>query len=90
MSWVETGAAPDEIVATNGSTAISQPVYPYPEVVRLKLPGLDPKVATNFMPVTPTHKPDVSTSFVGNYLFSPGYPQEQCYANGAQLVCQNH
>jgi feruloyl esterase len=89
MSWVETGGAPDEIVATNNATSTSRPVYPYPQVARLKLPGLDPTVAGNFGPVTPKHEPHVSTSFLGNYLFSPDYPQEQCYANGTQLVCQN-
>jgi hypothetical protein len=45
------------------------------------------KVASNFAPVTPKHGPHVSTSFLGNYLFSPDYPQEQCYADGANLVC---
>jgi feruloyl esterase len=87
MSWVETGKAPYEIVATNASTATSRPVYPYPQVARLKMPGLDPTVASNFAPVTPKHGPHVSTSFLGNYLFSPGYPQEQCSASGTTLVC---
>jgi feruloyl esterase len=87
MSWVELGTAPDEIVATNTSTSTSRPVYPYPQVARLKAPGLDPKVASNFGPFTPKHGPHVSTSFVGNYLFSPGYPQEQCHADGTNLAC---
>ena len=87
MSWVEMGSAPDEIVATNTPTSTARPVYAYPQVARLKMPGLDPKVAGNFAPVTPRHGPHLSTSFVGNYLFSPGYPQEQCHADGTNLVC---
>jgi hypothetical protein len=87
MSWVEMGTPPYDIVAANSSTSTARPVYPYPQVARLKLPGLDPKVASNFAPFTPKHEPHVSTSFLGNYLFSPDYPQEQCHASGTTLVC---
>ena len=87
MSWVEMGTAPNEIVAANSSTATSRPVYPYPQVARLKAAGLDPKVAANFAPYTPREEPRFSTSFVGNYLFSASYPQVQCQADGTTLVC---
>jgi len=87
MSWVEMGTAPNEIVAANRSTATSRPVYPYPQVARLKAAGLDPKVAANFGPYTPKQAPRFSTSFVGDYLFSARYPQVQCQASGTTLVC---
>lgn len=88
MSWVETNSAPNAIVATNSSTITSRPVYPYPAVARLKAPGLDPKVAANFVAYTPK-EPQVSYSFVGDYLFSPDYPQAKCHAEGTKLVCSN-
>jgi feruloyl esterase len=88
MSWVETNSAPNAIVATNTSTVTSRPVYPYPAVARLKAPGLDPKVAANFVAYTPKKEPPVS-EFVGNYLFSPDYPQARCHADGTTLVCTN-
>ena len=57
-------------------------------MARLKAPGLDPKVAANFVAYTPKKEPPVS-EFVGNYLFSPDYPQAKCHAEGTTLVCSN-
>ena len=87
MSWVETAAVPYEIVAANSSTATSRPVYPFPQVARLKAAGLDTKVAANFGPYTPKDGYRTDTDFVGNYLFSEKYPQVQCQVSGTTLVC---
>ena len=37
---------------------------------------------------TPKKEPPVS-EFIGNYLFSPDYPQARCHAEGTKLVCSN-
>jgi feruloyl esterase len=90
MSWVELGAKPNEIVAslfdTDNNLTRTRPVFPYPTVARYLGAG-STDVAANFGAFMPKHEPNVSLSFIGNYLFAPGYPQEKCHAEGAKLVC---
>ena len=86
MSWVETGTAPDALVANNASTGVARPVYPYPTVARYKGGGSinDP---ANFEPYTPKHKSDIKTNNAGDYLYAPGFPQAQCTAIDTDIVC---
>jgi Tannase and feruloyl esterase len=90
MSWVELGTRPHEIVASlfdsSNNVTRTRPVFPYPTVARYSGKG-STDVAANFIPYAPRHEPHVGLGFVGNYLFSPGYPQEDCRANGTTLVC---
>ena len=60
MSWVETGRAPEGLVANNTSTGVSRPVYPYPTVARYVGTG-STNDAANFVPYTPKRKSDVRT-----------------------------
>jgi hypothetical protein len=87
MSWVETGNAPYALVANNGSTGVSRPVYPYPTVARYKGGG-SPNLAANFAPYTPKHKSDIKTNNAGDYLYAPGFPQAECTASGTDIACQ--
>ena len=73
----------------NNNLVRTRPVFPYPTVARYLGSG-DPNVAANFGAFTPKREPDVSLSFIGDYLFAPGYPQERCHAEGAQLVCSDN
>lgn len=90
MSWVERGTEPFSIVASlfdsSNNVTRTRPVFPYPKVARYSGSG-STNVAANFRPFTPQHEPHVSLGFVGNYLFAPSYPQEECHAQGTNLVC---
>jgi feruloyl esterase len=86
MSWVETDSAPDALVANNGTTGVSRPVYPYPTVARYKGTG-STSDAANFGPYTPQKKSDVKTNNAGDYLYAPGFPQAQCTAAGTGILC---
>lgn len=46
--WVEHGAAPDFIIGSNPYSGLSRPLCAYPNVARLKAPGLDPNLASSF------------------------------------------
>ena len=83
MAWVESGEAPDRIVASNATR--SRPVYPYPTVARYDGTGsIDD--AANFVPYTPRTQPE-DYRWVGRRLYSPGY-QTWCQADGTTLVCR--
>lgn len=88
MSWVETGRAPEALVANNASSGVSRPVYPYPTVARYTGSG-STRDAANFRPYTPRKRPDVDTRFVGDYLYSPRFPQARCTAVGTQIQCED-
>lgn len=64
-------------------------MFPCPTVARYLGAGSS-DVAANFGAFLPKHEPQVSSSFVGNYLFAPGYPQQKCHAEGTKLVCANN
>lgn len=85
MSWVESGAAPEGLVANNTTTLVSRPVYPYPVVARYKGSG-SPSDASSFGPYTPPAS-DVSTSSLSDFLYEPWFPQVKCTAVGTQIVC---
>ena len=92
MSWVETGAAPNALVANNSSTGVSRPVYPYPTVARYNGTG-STNDAANFQPYTPKRKSDIYTNNLGDYLYLPFFPQAECTAFGTQIGCgigKNH
>jgi len=57
-AWVTEGSAPDRIVATNEQRGISRPWCPYPQVARLREPGLDSDEAANFQCVAPVRSSD--------------------------------
>jgi Tannase and feruloyl esterase len=86
MSWVETGVAPNALVANNTSTGVSRPVYPYPTVARYTGTGSS-NDAANFGASTPIIASDIDTNNVGNYLYAPFFPQVGCVANGTSIVC---
>ncbi|WP_077034097.1 tannase/feruloyl esterase family alpha/beta hydrolase [Pelomonas sp. KK5] len=86
MSWVETGSAPNALVANNSTTGVSRPVYPYPTVARYSGSG-STSSAASFVPYTPTTASDVSTSNVGNYLYTPLFKQSACTVVGGQISC---
>jgi len=86
MSWVETGTAPNALVANNTTTGVARPVYPYPTVARYNGTG-SINDAANFGPYTPNIPSDISTSNVGNYLYSPFFTQVACTASGTSIVC---
>ncbi len=88
MAWVESGAAPNSLVANNATTSVSRPVYPYPTVARYKGSG-STSIAANFEPFTPKHKSDIKTNNAGDYLYAPGFPQLQCRGVGTELVCDS-
>ena len=52
-AWVTEDRAPDRIVATHEQRGISRPWCPYPQVARLREPGLDSDDAANFQCVNP-------------------------------------
>lgn len=83
MAWVESGKAPNRIVASNATR--SRPVYPYPTVARYDGTGsIDD--AANFGPYTPRTQPE-DYRWVGQRLYSHGY-QTWCQADGTTLVCR--
>jgi len=86
MSWVESGTAPDALVANNVTTGVSRPVYPYPTVARYKGSG-STNDAANFGPYTPGTPSDVSTDNVGNFLYESWFPQVDCTAVDGKIVC---
>ncbi|SEL52598.1 feruloyl esterase [Roseateles sp. YR242] len=86
MAWVENAAAPFALVANNSATGVSRPVYPYPMVARYSGAG-STSSASSFVPYTPAVPSDVSTSNVGNYLYTPLFKQSACTAIGTQIVC---
>lgn len=80
------GSAPDALVANNSASGVSRPVYPYPAVARYRGTG-STSDAANFVPYMPKHKPDIRTDNVGDYLYSPGFPQADCTAVGTEIAC---
>lgn len=70
VQWVEQNEAPTEIDATDtiAGSAVTRPVYPYPEIPKYNGNGANPNLATSFHPV---QSPDASqyTDWIGNYLF---------------------
>ncbi len=47
--WVEKGIAPESIIGRSSDSSLVRPTCPYPEVARLKEPGLDPNIPTSFV-----------------------------------------
>ena len=89
MAWVESGRAPNKIVAsniTNGSVTRTRPVYPYPTVARYDGTG-SVDDAANFVPFNPRTKATPGYHWVGEKLYSSGY-QTWCTAVGTQLACR--
>lgn len=73
-SWTENGVAPQEVTAsdtitssTGARTALTRPVYPYPEVPMYDGSGPTDDAAS-FHPVASRHAQDYS-QWIGNYLF---------------------
>ena len=44
-------------------------------------------VAANFSAFTPTVASDIDVNNLGNYLYTPFFPQSQCTASGTSIVC---
>lgn len=53
QAWVEEGEAPEAIEAYSPQAQMSRPLCAYPEVPRLREPGLDPAVADSFVCMMP-------------------------------------
>lgn len=53
QAWVEEGEAPDAIEAYSPQAQMARPLCAYPNVPRLREPGLDSAVAENFVCVAP-------------------------------------
>jgi Tannase and feruloyl esterase len=70
VQWVENGTAPSQIVASDtlaNNSAVTRPVYPYPEIPKYNGNGADPSAAASFHPVTSSNP--AYTDWLGNYLF---------------------
>jgi feruloyl esterase len=52
-AWVTEDKAPEAIVVTHEQRGLSRPWCPYPQVARLREPGLDPSNAESFQCVSP-------------------------------------
>lgn len=85
MQWVEGGVEPEKIVANNTSTNVSRPVYPYPLQAKYKGTG-STSDDQNFEP-TPSAAPLHDYRNLGEFLYSPHFPQVKCKVNGTQLEC---
>jgi feruloyl esterase len=82
VQWVEQGIAPSEIdwAGTVGSTSVSRPAYPYPDIPQYNGGGANPNVATSFHRV-PSPEAGQYTDWIGNYLFyQPVGGREEGYA----------
>lgn len=53
QAWVEEGEAPEAIEAYSPQAQMSRPLCAYPDVPRLREPGLDPALAENFVCMAP-------------------------------------
>ena len=53
QAWVEEGEAPEAIEAYSPDQQMARPLCAYPEVPRLREPGLEPAVAENFVCMAP-------------------------------------
>ena len=52
---MEAGKEPESIPGLNPDSGITRPICAYPDVARLKHPGLDPNVASSFECVDEHH-----------------------------------
>ena len=91
MNWVEAGAVPGMVVASqlSGSAVTrTRPIYPFPTVARYNNDGSDVNSYTSFHPVTMADTTDATDDYnwIGNTLYTPGH-QSACVANGTQLAC---
>jgi hypothetical protein len=91
MNWVEAGAAPGVVIASQSSNGVvtrTRPIYPFPTVARYDNDGSDPNSYTSFHPLTVPDTVDASDDdhWIGSTLYTPGH-QSACVANGTQLVC---
>jgi hypothetical protein len=91
MNWVEAGATPGVVVASqsvNGTVTRTRPIYPFPTVARYNGNGADPNSYTSFHPLTVADTVDADDDYewIGKTLYTPGH-QSACVANGTQLVC---
>ncbi|MFD0686078.1 tannase/feruloyl esterase family alpha/beta hydrolase [Actinomadura fibrosa] len=89
MAWVESGAKPGRIIAsnvTNGTVTRTRPVFPYPAVARYDGTG-SVDDAANFTAYTPREEPRPGYHWLGERLYSHGY-QTWCAAVGAELACR--
>jgi feruloyl esterase len=72
VHWVEQGAAPSRIVATQlgagGTVVRTRPLFPYPEQARYAGSG-SVDDAASFVGVTPSPLPKDDFNWVGNDLF---------------------
>jgi len=70
VQWVEGHAAPASIIASDtvNGTALTRPVYPYPDIPMYNGSG-DPNSASSFHPVA-SPEADQYTNWYGNYLFT--------------------
>ncbi len=69
VQWVEQRNAPSQVIATDtiGGSALTRPVYPYPDIPRYNGSG-PTNVASSFHPV-PSPAAHQYTDWIGNYLF---------------------
>ena len=91
MNWVESGATPGMVVAsqsTSGVVTRTRPIYPFPTVARYNNDGSDVNSYTSFHPLTVADTVDTTDDYtwIGSTLYTPGH-QSACVANGTQLVC---
>jgi feruloyl esterase len=68
LNWVESGAAPDRVVATmpGGPVTRTRPVYPYPLVARYDGSGSTDD-ATNFVATNPNQRVDDHFGWLGRF-----------------------
>jgi feruloyl esterase len=77
LTWVEDGAAPARIVATeaSGATVVrTRPVFPYPQVARYDGSGSSDDAA-NFTPADPPGPVDDHVPWLGRFSTPPHHPR---------------
>ena len=96
MKWVETGKAPNELVATGltGADAVggagqtvTLPIYPYPVVPKYSGSG-SVLSASSYYAHIPEDEPGPSTKNAGDYLYTTSFPQIDCGVKGDLIACK--
>ena len=88
MSWVETGTAPAELLASSNAGASpdrTRPVYPYPAIANYRGTGSIDAAAS--FTATPGAVGPATYNWIGRSFISPGFHQP-CAVHAGKVVCQ--
>ncbi len=87
MNWVESGTAPDSIIARKANSPVTRPVYAYPKVARYKGTG-DPDSADSYTGAPGPPLAPAALNWRGAPFYTPGYEQ-WCEWNGPAMACSD-